>query len=101
MATGDPPHVFVSYSHADTKWLKVIDPHLAGLRNYAKVEVFDDRSSRGGDPWDANIRTALGKADIVVLLVTANFTGSKYIHEVELPIARRRRETDDCVIFPI
>ena len=39
MTTRHSPRIFVSYSHADTKWLNVLDPHLAGLRNYAKVET--------------------------------------------------------------
>ena len=79
---GERPNIFVSYSHADTKWLKQLDPHLTGLELHAKVARFDDRNLLGGDDWDAEVKTALDHADIVLLIVTANFTGSKYIHQV-------------------
>ncbi|HYD69439.1 HEAT repeat domain-containing protein [Azospirillum sp.] len=98
---GEQVSIFVSYAHADAKWLKQLDPHLNGLRLHAQVECFDDRQLLGGDAWDAVIKEALDRADIVLLLVTANFIGSKYIHKVELPAALKRREQDGCVVVPV
>jgi hypothetical protein len=97
----EQPSVFVSYSHADTKWLKELDPHLKGLELYAKVERFDDRRLLGGDDWDAEVKAALDRADIVLLLVTANFIGSSYIHRVELPSALKRRAENGSTVIPI
>jgi len=97
----DRPRIFVSYSHADTKWLKAFDPHLRGLELHAKVERFDDRRLLGGDDWDAEVKAALDRADIILLLVTANFTGSAYIHRIELPTALKLRNENGSVVIPV
>jgi hypothetical protein len=55
----------------------------------------------GGVDWDAQIKANLETADIFLAVVTANFIASEYIHEIELPIARRRREEGTCVIMPL
>ena len=78
---------------------KLIDAQGLGL--YANVERFDDRRLLGGDDWDAEVKAALDCADIVLLLVTANFIGSEYIHRVELPTALRRRASDGAIVVPV
>ncbi len=95
------PQIFVSYANVDVKWLKLLDPHIKGLERHASVVRFDDRQLVGGSDWDAEIKAALERADIVVLLVTANFIASEYIHRVELPAMLRRLQTDGCVIIPV
>jgi hypothetical protein len=97
----EQPHIFVSYSHADAKWLKAFDPHLKGVEHHAKVERFDDRRLLGGDDWDAEVKAALDRADIILLLVTANFTGSAYIHRIELPTALKLRKENGSVVIPV
>jgi hypothetical protein len=98
---GAQPIIFVSYAHTDTKWLKELDPHLRGLERYAKVERVDDRKLLGGDAWDAEVKASLERADIILLIVTANFIGSDYIHRVELPAALRRRQDDGSIVIPV
>jgi parallel beta-helix repeat protein len=97
----DQPSIFVSYSHADTKWLNELDPHLNGLALQAKVERFDDRQLLGGDDWSLEVKAALDRAHIILLLVTANFIGSNYIHRVELPTALRRRQENGSIVVPV
>jgi hypothetical protein len=57
----DQPSIFVSYSHADTRWLNELDPHLKGLSLHARVERFDDRQLFGGDDWNAEVKAALDR----------------------------------------
>ena len=98
---GEQPRIFVSYSHADTKWLNELDPHLKGLEQYTQVDRFDDRLLLGGDDWDAKIKAALERADVILLLVTANFIASAYIQRIELPAALKRRKAEGCVVVPV
>jgi F-box protein 11 len=98
---GKKPSIFVSYSHRDTKWLKELDPYLEGLKLHASIERFDDRQLVGGEDWGARIQAALGRAKIVLLLVTANFIGSDYITKVELPAALKSRIDQGCIVMPI
>jgi hypothetical protein len=95
------PSIFVSYAHTDTKYLRELDAQLRALELYAKVEPFDDRKLLGGDAWDTEVQAALNRADIILLLVTANFIGSRYIHRVELPKALKRREENGAVVVPV
>ena len=95
------PRIFVSYAHRDTKWLNLLETHLKGLRNHAQVAFYTDRHTPGGGDWDAEIKDNLEKADIFLPIVTPAFAASDYIHEVELPIAKRRREAGACVIMPV
>src|SRR5215813_565145 len=95
------PNIFVSYAHDDTDWLNQLDPYLRGLETHAKVERFDDRRLLGGEAWDAEVKAALDRANIVLLLVSAHFIGSRYIHRLELPTALERRKTEGCVVIPI
>lgn len=98
---GWQPKIFVSYANSDAKWLKLLDPHLKGLERHANVARFDDRQLLGGDDWDAEIKAALERADIVILLVTANFIASEYIHRVELPAMLRGLQEHGCVVMPV
>jgi hypothetical protein len=95
------PRVFVSYARADAAWLKEFEPHLKGLVRHAGIESFDDTQLLGGDSWDERIKAELDQADLVLLLVTANFTASDYIHRVELPAAIARRKNDGCIVIPV
>jgi hypothetical protein len=97
------PKIFVSYSHDDTEWLRRLDPHLRGLEqhHHADVKAWTDRQMVAGDDWDVQIKAALEEMDIFVALVTPHFTSSKYIHQTELPVAKRRRTDGTCVIVPV
>ena len=72
------PKIFVSYAHDDTKWLKLLDPHLAGLKRHAEPalglrEVF----ARVGVPTQ----------ELLVALVV----GVARLRRHRFDLARRRR----------
>ena len=101
VAIKTPLRVFVSYSHQDTKWLKLLDPHLRSLANLGVLESFDDRQLLGGDTWDPEIRRRLDEADLIILIITANFMASEYIARVELSRTLERRAKEHALVIPI
>ena len=97
----EPVRVFVSYRHADTRVLKDLRTSLGWLVNSSRITVFDDRQVLAGDDWDQVIKRELREADIIVLVVTAEFMASPYCTRVELRQALERRAEDGTRVIPI
>ncbi len=77
--------IFVSYSHADSDWLKRLQVHLKPLERAGTIEWWDDTRILPGMVWREEIEKALDAAHIGVLLVSADFVASDFIANHELP----------------
>jgi hypothetical protein len=88
------PHspIFISYSHRDGEWLSELLRHLAVLQAEGLVDAWSDENLRPGDDWPQEIRSALDRAHIAILLVSTNFLTSRFIMEKELPALLEREE---------
>ena len=103
MQDSAPLRVFISYSHneEDRRLLDKLNRHLAPLTVNRAIELWDDSDIRPGTEWDDEIREKLRSAQIVLLLVSANFNDSRYIREVEMLEAIARHERGECRVVPI
>ena len=93
--------VFYSYSHEDKDLREALEKHFAVLRQNQLINEWHDGAINPGEQWDAAIKENLRKADIILLLVSADFLASKYIWEVELQIAIQRHQAGQAQIIPI
>ncbi|MCY7326984.1 MAG: toll/interleukin-1 receptor domain-containing protein, partial [Saprospiraceae bacterium] len=100
-----PLNVFISYSHnaLDRPLLDELLKHLAPLQlaENPLLKTWDDADIRPGEAWDEEIKQNLRAADIVFLLVSADFNSSRYIQEIELKEAIQRHQRRECQVIPI
>lgn len=93
--------VFVSYSHADERWLKRLQVHLKPLERAGIIDRWDDSRIEAGADWKAEIGEALASARVAVLLVSADFLSSDFIDSDELPALLRKAEEDGLTLLSV
>ena len=93
--------VFVSYSHKDERLLNELKTHLSPLRRLNLIETWDDRSIEAGEDWREEISANLERADIILLLVSADFIDSDYCYEKEMGRALERHEKREARVVPV
>ena len=70
------PRVFISYSHEDQEWADRLFRHMKPLTAARNITVWSDRNIRAGESWREEITEELSKADVAVLLVSADYLAS-------------------------
>jgi hypothetical protein len=96
-----PNEVFVSYSHADLAWLERLQVHLAPLQRDGVFSLWDDTRIEPGSQWKIEIRDALDRAHVAVLLISADFLASEFISSNELPPLLAAAENRGTLILPV
>ena len=91
--------VFISYSHLDKVFLDDLKRHFKPLQNV--LEFWDDSKIQAGQKWREEIASAIEKAKIAILLVSADFFNSDFINNNELPPLLEAAEKDGATIITI
>lgn len=95
--------LFISYTSRDLRMRQALEDRLKPLAyTHGLIEsVWTDHCIRAGDDWDCEVRAALARADVVILLVSARFLASDYIRGVEIAEALERARAGRCVVVPV
>ena len=93
--------VFFSYSHKDEALRDELANHLTILRRNNVIADWYDRDITAGDEWRSAILDQLTQADVILLLISADFLASDFCWHVELAQAIERHNRGDAVVIPI
>jgi TIR domain len=96
-----PFKVFYCYAHEDHALRDELDKHLAGLRRSGLITVWHDGEISPGTPWKQAIEGHLESADIILLLVSADFIHSDYCYSKEMNRALERHYAKEARVVPI
>lgn len=93
--------VFFSYSHKDEKLRDKLATHLSILEHQNVISSWHDRRITAGEEWESQIDEHLNSAQIILLLISADFISSKYCYDIELARAMERHEAGEARVIPI
>lgn len=93
--------LFFSYSHRDEHLRDRLATHLKLLQRNRVIDEWHDREITAGEEIDNEINTHLDAADIILLLVSADFIASDYCYETEMKRAMERHEAGDARVIPV
>jgi hypothetical protein len=96
-----PVHVFFSHSHRDEPLRDKLEKHLAPLKRSGIIATWHDRRIGAGQEFDASISQYLETADIILLLISANFHASDYCYDCEMSRALERLEAGEVRVVPV
>jgi uncharacterized protein YjbI with pentapeptide repeats len=101
MSDSKPLRLFCSYSHKDEAYLNELRTWLRGFEWRGLIEWWHDREITPGWEWEEAIDENLRMAEIIILLVTPDFMGSRYVYEQEIGKAVERHERGEARVIPI
>jgi len=93
--------IFISYSHNDREYLDRLLIHLKPLEKEGLIDVWADTRLKAGDQWRVEIKKALDRASVAILLVSADFLASDFITENELPPLLLKAQEQGTRIIPV
>jgi TIR domain/HEAT repeats len=93
--------LFFSYSHKDETLRDELAKHLSQLKRQNIITTWHDRDITAGTDWAQAIDDNLNTADIILLLVSADFLASDYCYEKEMQRAIERHNNQEARVIPI
>jgi hypothetical protein len=94
-----PKRLFISYSSKNADFTKRFIIHLEILKSNGLIDPWYDRMIEPGTRWDDAIRKELLNSDIVIFLLSPDFIATKYIVDVEIPLAIQQRQGKKASFF--
>jgi hypothetical protein len=101
LASGTPISLFYSYSHRDEVLRSELEAHLSFLRRSKLIAEWPDRMIGAGDEWKGEIDRQLAEADIILLLVSADFIASDYCWGEEMAKTLARHQLGEARVIPV
>ncbi|HZT99342.1 MAG TPA: toll/interleukin-1 receptor domain-containing protein, partial [Ktedonobacteraceae bacterium] len=101
MAPSQPLKLVYCYAPRDGALRDQLDRHLAALRRANLIETWYDGKIVPGTTRQTEINNRLHTADIILLLVSADFINSDYCYSVEMSQSLKRHHDKEALVIPI
>lgn len=96
-----PIPLFYSYAHRDEPLRGQLESHLSLLKRRGFISSWSDRGIGAGTEWKEQIDQHIELAQIILLLVSADFLASEYCYDVEMTRAMERHEKKEVRVIPL
>lgn len=96
-----PVKIFFCYAHEDKKMLVQLQKHLKPLQQHGHIETWHDQDISAGSEWEPAIAKRLHEAQIILLLISADFINSEYCYNKEMKWALERHQRGEARVIPI
>lgn len=93
--------VFIGYSPNDLSFFQQLNTHLAPLERLGSIKVHHEGCINPGSEWRRNIEQFLSSADLIILLISADFIASEFCYVVELEQALMRHHAGLTHLLPV
>jgi internalin A len=93
--------MFYSYTHKDEALREELETHLKILQRQGVIDGWHDRRIMAGETWKDEIDQHLEDADIILLLISADFIASDYCYKIEMKRALERHAAGEARVIPI
>ncbi len=93
--------LFFSYSHKDEELRNELEVHLSMLKRQGLIRAWHDRRIVAGNNIHSNISAELENADIILLLISANFLSSDYCYDKEMTRALEKDKEGSAKVIPV
>lgn len=93
--------LFFSYCHADEALRDRLEVHLSLMKNQGLIETWHDRGITAGSNVDETIDENLESADVILLLISADFIASRYCFAIEMKRALQRHDEGTARVIPV
>ncbi len=93
--------VFCSYAHDDEIWLRELETHLSLSKRQGLLTLWYPQLIAPGTNRRQVIDTHLETADVILLLVSADFLASDYCYGIEMKRALERHQRGEAKVIPI
>jgi tetratricopeptide (TPR) repeat protein len=96
-----PVELFYSYAHEDEELRDELEKHLSVLKRDSVITSWHDRKIELGADWARQIDEHINTAQIILLLVSADFLASDYCYGVEMKRALERHRAKEARVIPV
>lgn len=96
-----PIDVFISYAHQDDLLRRELEGHLAKLKRARVIAGWHPGSIGPTEPREAALAAHLEQAQVILLLVSADYLASEGRYEREMAKALERHRTGSACVIPV
>ncbi|NJL76719.1 MAG: TIR domain-containing protein, partial [Saprospiraceae bacterium] len=100
-AVSQPINIFIAYAREDVSYLNELRKHLRILEHNKTIKIWYDGEILAGQKWNEEIENQLQRADLFLLLLSADFIYSDYAYGKEMKEALARHERGEAILIPI
>lgn len=93
--------VAFSYSHKDEELRDQLETHLKFLLRQGVISAWHDRKIIAGENWAGLIDDNFKRADLILLLVSADYVASDYCYQTEMKMALEREKKSEARVVPV